>query len=85
MAIDKFYNFRYVWLNSGEIVHLQSRGLSLEAIGYLPVSIRSNNPTDTNIFTNWIESGNDDLLNFGNLIRDYKISEGGSADRKKTR
>lgn len=83
MAIDKFYNFRYVWLNSGEIVHLQSRGLSLEAIGYLPVSIRSNNPTDTNVFTDWIESGNDDLLNFGNLIRDYKISGGGSADGKK--
>lgn len=83
MAIDNFYNFRYVWLNSGEIVHLQSRGLSLEAVGYLPISIRSNNTTDTNVFSNWIESGSDELLNFGNLIRDFKISEGDSADRKK--
>lgn len=76
--LENYYNFRYVWLNSGEIVHLQSRGLSLEVVGYLPISIRNK---DGNDLKELFENNDNKLLDFGNLLVNNRRMKGESADK----
>lgn len=77
--LDNNLNFKFVWLNSAELVHLQSRGLSLEVCGYLPISLRNKPNYLRDMFPG--EEGYDPdrettILDIGNELIDYRISEG---------
>lgn len=72
--LDNNLNFKFVWLNSGNLVHLQSRGLSLEVCGYLPISL-GNQP---NQLRDLINSEDNTLLNLGAELVNYRESDGNS-------
>ena len=77
--LDNSLKFKFVWLNSGELVHLQSRGLSLEICGYLPISL-GNQPDYLKdlISSTSSEEKRAELLNIGKTLVDYKVNDGNS-------
>lgn len=79
MTEDIVHNFKYVWLNQGETAHAQSRGLSYEVLGFLPVSLGK----DADYLKNLINDGTDTLLNLGKELTNYKNTGGESAISEK--
>lgn len=77
--LDNNLRFKFVWLNSGELVHLQSRGLSIEVCGYLPISLGNKPDYLRDLVTGEAsQEKSDTLFGIGDALVNYKTTDGNS-------
>lgn len=75
MDNDSFYSFKYIWLNQAEVTHQQSRGLSYEVFGFLPISL-GNSP---DYLKDLLNGEDNTLLDLGKELYNYKVSDGNTS------